>query len=78
MAVSKEGVSAMAETIKIVCAGCGMKVDTPRCDTDPPGAVELRGIKCGDCDDGGFDMPEFFGVDGNVISGDPETFRAPE
>jgi len=51
-----------------------MKVDTPRCDTDPPESVELRGIKCGDCDDGGFDMPAFFDADGNEVSGDPLIF----
>lgn len=64
----------MADTITIVCPACGTKLDTPRCDTDPPNAAELRGIRCGDCDNGGFDMPEFFDANGEPVSGDPETF----
>lgn len=60
--------------IKIICGSCGLKVDTPRCDTDPPDAVELRGIVCPGCDTGGFDMPEYFNASGVQISGDPETF----
>mgnify|MGYP000412740404 CR=1 FL=1 len=55
----------MADTIKIICAGCGLEVDTPRCDTDPPKAVRLEGIWCPDCDNGGFDMPDFYDGNGN-------------
>tara|TARA_R110002020_G_scaffold95937_9_gene230087 strand:- start:40052 stop:40294 length:243 start_codon:yes stop_codon:yes gene_type:complete len=57
----------MADTIKIVCANCGREVDTPRCDTDPPNAVRLEGVWCPDCDNGGFDMPDFFDADGNWL-----------
>lgn len=67
----------MSDTIKIVCATCRREVDTPRCDTDPPGAVELRGIVCPDCDTGGFDMPVYYDANGNEVSGDPETFNTP-
>lgn len=67
----------MADNITIVCATCGLKAHTPRCDTDPPDAVELRGIVCLDCDTGGFDMPEFYDATGAQVSGDPETFNTP-
>lgn len=62
------------ETITLVCDGCGLVVDTPRCDTDPPNAVELRGIRCGDCDNGGFDLPYFLDARGVEVCGDPERF----
>lgn len=60
----------MADTIRIICATCARSVDTPRCDTDPPDAVVMRGIVCPDCDIGGFDMPEYFDKDGAPVSGD--------
>lgn len=65
----------MPDTIKIICATCGLEVDTPRDDADPPDAVELRGIVCPDCDTGGFDMPEYYDAAGAQVSGDPETFN---
>lgn len=65
----------VSETIAIICAECGRKVNTPRCDTDPPTAVELRGIVCPDCDNGGFDLPSYFDRDGHEVSGDPNTFK---
>lgn len=65
----------MTETITIVCPECGLKIDTPRCDTDPPSATELRGIRCGDCDNGGYDMPFFFDANGNEVCGGPQTFN---
>lgn len=65
----------MIDVIKIICPICARSVDTPRCDTDPTNAVELRGIVCPDCDAGGFDMPEFRDANGSEVSGDPETFN---
>lgn len=65
----------MAKTIRIICPTCQRKVDTPRCDTDPPNAVDLRGIVCPGCDTGGFDMPEYYDIDGRSVSGDPATFE---
>lgn len=65
----------MKGTITLVCFECGRKVDTPRCDTDPPDAVELHGITCPDCDDGGFDLPSYFDRNGDEVCGDPETFN---
>lgn len=65
----------MTTTIKIVCATCCREVATPRCDTDPQDAVELRGIVCPDCDTGGYDMPEYFNAHGVQVSGDPKTFN---
>lgn len=61
-------------TIRLVCKTCAVKVDTPRADTDPPSAVEIRGLVCPNCDTGGFDMPEFLNSQGEEVSGDPETF----
>ena len=58
----------MSENITIICATCGLTAHTPRCDTDPPDAVQLRGIVCPDCDTGGFDMPEYFDANGTSIS----------
>lgn len=66
-----------AQTITIVCDSCGRRVDTPRCDTDPPEAVEMRGIVCPDCDNGEFDLPAYFDRNGIEVSGDPETFKEP-
>lgn len=63
------------KTITIVCDTCNLKVDTPRCDTDPPNATELHGIVCGDCDTGGFDLPVFLDKNGEEICGDPTTFN---
>lgn len=68
----------MADMIIIVCDSCGKAVNTPRCDTDPPNAVEMRGVVCPDCDNGGFDLPVFFDRYGNEVSGDPETFASGE
>ena len=65
----------MTATIKIFCAICDRSVDTPRCNTDPPDAVELHGIVCPDCDTGGYDMPVFIGADGAHISGDADIFQ---
>ena len=66
MTITDEQIKAVAvDNIQIVCATCGIKVCTPRCDTDPPDAVELRGIVCSDCDAGGFDMPEYYDAQGN-------------
>lgn len=63
----------MPETITMVCT-CGKRVDTPRCDTDPPEAVELHGITCPDCDNGGFDLPAYFDAGGREVDGDPMKF----
>lgn len=65
----------MTGTIKIICSTCAREADTPRCETDPPDAVELRGIVCPDCDTGGYDMPEYFDATGAQVSGDPETLN---
>lgn len=65
----------MADSIKIICPSCGLKVDTPRYDTDLPDAVELRGIVCPECDTGGFDMPEYCDAKGRGVSSDPDTFE---
>lgn len=54
----------MTDTISIVCGGCGISVDTPRCETDPIDAVKLTGVLCGDCGCGAFDMPVFENADG--------------
>ena len=64
----------MVETIKIVCRHCGRAMNTPRCDTDPPTAVELRGIACPECDTGGFDMPEYYDANGTEVDADPMKF----
>jgi len=61
--------------ITLVCPSCAKRVDTPRCDTDPPNAVELHGIVCPDCDTGGFDMPEYFDSHGSSVCGDPKSFK---
>lgn len=61
----------MADRILIVCPSCGKRVSTPRCNTDPASATEVRGIRCIDCDNGGFGLPEFFDAHGNQISGEP-------
>lgn len=66
----------MGDTIKIICPTCSRSENTSRCETDPPNAVELRGIVCPDCDTGGFDMPSFYDASGAEVSGDPETFNA--
>lgn len=57
----------MTDTIKIICATCDRKVDTPRCDADPKDAVVLRGIVCPDCDTGGVDMPEYYNLAGEEV-----------
>ena len=65
----------MSQTITLVCGACKRRVDTPRCDTDPPEAVELHGIVCPDCDNGGFDLPSYFDSQGNEVDGDPLKFE---
>lgn len=65
----------MGDTITMVCT-CGLRVETPRCDTDPPTATECHGVKCPSCDNGEFDMPFFLNAQGQEVSGDPETFAA--
>lgn len=62
----------MTDTIRLICSTCQRTVDTPRVDTDPPTAVELRGIVCPECDRGGFDMPEYVDGNGNFVSGEFE------
>lgn len=64
----------MADTITLVCGSCSKRVETPRCDTDPPQAVELHGIVCPDCDNGGFDLPSYFDAQGREVDGDPMKF----
>lgn len=67
----------MNETITLVCPSCGKRADVSRCDMDPSQAVELRGIVCPDCDNGGFDLPSYFDANGDVIDGDPMKFKGP-
>lgn len=64
----------LSDAITLVCPSCSKRVDTPRCATDPPKAVELHGIVCPDCDNGGFDLPSYFDAQGVEIDADPMEF----
>jgi hypothetical protein len=67
----------MADTIRMVCLGCGNKVDAQRdADIDPPEAVRCETTSCCECDKGDFAESFYFDAAGKEVDADPERWTA--
>lgn len=67
----------MADTIRLVCQRCGLKVEAPRdARIDPPEAVRCETTSCCECDRGDFVESFYFDANGKDVDADPMRWTA--